>query len=76
MTVRRLALSLLLIAAGILPLVSCSTASPASAPPTTDSIQRVTPGAPKPATAAPPHKTIQLTILHTNDSRGYVDHCG
>ena len=76
MTVRRLALSLLLVAVGILPPVSCSTANPASAPPTTGSIQRVTPIAPKPATAVPPRKTIQLTILHTNDSRGYVDPCG
>jgi len=31
---------------------------------------------PQPATTAPPRSPIKLTILHTNDSRGYVYPCG
>lgn len=34
------------------------------------------PPTPRPATVAPTPNPITWTILHTNDSRGYVDPCG
>ena len=34
------------------------------------------PPTPRPATLPPAHNPPKLTILHTNDSRGYVDPCG
>lgn len=32
--------------------------------------------APQPAAAPAPGAPIKLTLLHTNDSRGYIDPCG
>ena len=40
----------------------------ATLPPTTVPTQ--------PSSAAPPGTAVALTILHTNDSRGFVDPCG
>jgi len=48
-------------------------ASPAENPTV---IPTATPTAPKPTTVVVPEKAVSLTILHTNDSRGYVDLCG
>jgi 2',3'-cyclic-nucleotide 2'-phosphodiesterase (5'-nucleotidase family) len=36
----------------------------------------LTPAVPRPATAAPAKRQVSFTILHTNDSRGYIDPCG
>jgi len=36
----------------------------------------VTQAAPKASATMQPREAFKLTILHTNDSRGYVDPCG
>ena len=55
------------------PAIPTVVASPAENPTV---IPTATPTAPKPTTVVVPEKAVSLTILHTNDSRGYVDPCG
>ena len=63
-------------------MVACSTHEAALPEPTHAANSRPTTeptpsqAVPHPVTAAAPRSEIKLTILHTNDSRGYVDPCG
>jgi hypothetical protein len=61
--------------------VSCSAERGPAASPTTTATSPPTSRptltrTPRPATLTPPPSEIKLTVLHTNDSRGYVDPCG
>ncbi len=59
------------------PATPTATATPTAVPtaiPTATPVATST--APEPATVVVPEMAVGLTILHTNDSRGYVDPCG
>ena len=83
MNVRRIALFFLLIVVMGLA-ASCAPAGQSVDPPTVETA--VSPGeAPSPmavpsvtatSTTLPPRKASELTVLHTNDSVGFVDPCG
>lgn len=92
MNMRRIALCFLLIIVGVLaascapagqavdqPTVSTAV-SPGEAPPKVTAHRPATPMSVPSATATsttlPPRKAIELTVLHTNDSAGFVDPCG
>ena len=76
MTMRKSLALVALLAVSALSLSGCSAGNPAAISPSAGLAPEVTPLAPRPATVAPARKTIELTILHTNDSRGFVDPCG
>ncbi len=59
----------LLLAGGLV--AACAPKGPAALSPTP-----ITGGEAKPATSSPLSGGLQLIILHTNDSSGYVDPCG
>lgn len=76
MTVIRFLALVALLSMSSFVLSGCSVGNPATIAPGTGLVPEVSPLAPQPATLAPVRKPVQLTILHTNDTRGFVDPCG
>ena len=85
MNMRRIALCFLLIVVGGLAASCAPAGQPVDQPTVSTAVSQGE--APSPAavpsaastatsTALPPSKAIELTILHTNDSGGFVDPCG